>query len=64
MAKPALPLAEVIKTNADALGLAYGEYITAIVAESLGMPEYAPRPERDRTNELPIPGETPISKVA
>ena len=57
MAKPALPLAEVIKANADAIGLSYGEYVTALAAEALGMPEYAPRPSRDRANELPIPQE-------
>lgn len=57
MAKPAVPLAEVIKANATAAGLSYGEYITALAAESLGMPEYAPRPRRDRINELPIPQE-------
>jgi hypothetical protein len=55
MAKPAVPLAEVIKHNATAVGLSYGEYVTALVAESLGMPEYAPKPPRDRANELPIP---------
>lgn len=65
MAKPAPQLAEIIKTNADAVGMAYGEYITAIVAESLGMPEYAPKPPRDRGNELPIRfEELPIPKVA
>jgi len=57
MAKPAEPLAEIIKSNATELGLSYGDYITALVAESLGMPEYAPKQTRDRANELLIPGE-------
>tara|TARA_Y100000114_G_scaffold151597_1_gene168570 strand:+ start:188 stop:424 length:237 start_codon:yes stop_codon:yes gene_type:complete len=57
LAKPLEPLAEVIKRNADATGLSYGEYITALAAQQLGMPEYAPQPPRNRAEELDFPQE-------
>ncbi|MDQ0729099.1 hypothetical protein [Microbacterium sp. W4I20] len=44
-AKPNGPLAEVIKANAKALGMSHGDYIVAIAAYALGMPEHAPHPE-------------------
>lgn len=46
-AKPNGPLAEVIEENASALGMSKGDYIVAIAAYALGMPEHAPQPEHN-----------------
>lgn len=64
LAKPAVPLAMVIKANATAAGLSYGEYMTALAAEALGMPEFAPQPPRNRANELPIDTEVEKTQAA
>lgn len=52
LAKPSVEFAEILKANADAEGLFYGEYLVKLAAEALGMPEFAPRPSRDRSSEL------------
>ena len=39
------------------MGLAYGEYLVALAAEALNMPQFAPAPPRDRASELDIPEE-------
>lgn len=57
LAKPPIALGLVIRQNADASGLSYGEYMVALVADALGMPEYAPKPPRERAAELDIPKE-------
>lgn len=43
-AKPNGPLAEVIKANATALGMSHGDYMVALAAYALDMPEHAPEP--------------------
>lgn len=53
MTKPAAPLGAVIRQRAEEARMTYGEYIAAILARELGMPEYAPQPPR-RHEELPI----------
>lgn len=45
-AKPDLPLATVIRRNADQLGMSYGDYVVALAAHALSMPAHAPRPAR------------------
>lgn len=44
MAKPERPLAEIVQRNATALGMSYGDYLVAIAAHALDMPELAPKP--------------------
>ena len=42
--KPMRPVGDVIRANADQLGMTYGEYCAAISVEAMGMPKYAPTP--------------------
>ena len=58
MTKPARPVGDAIRHNAEELGMTYGDYIAAILARELGMPEHAPMLPR------PINEELPINKVA
>lgn len=55
LTKPARPLGELIREQADAAGMTYGDYIAVILARELGMPEYAPALPRPQREELPIP---------
>lgn len=41
-AKPARPLADVIRKNADDLNMSYGDYLVSIAARALDMPECDP----------------------
>lgn len=56
LAKPPVEFGAILKQNADAEGLSYGEYLVMLAADALGMPQYAPPRPRDRAAELPIPG--------
>lgn len=64
MAKPAMPLAQVIRANAEASGYTNGDYITMIVAEALGMPEYAPKPDKPAQQATQLPFETEAHSAA
>ena len=55
LAKPPVAFGAILKQNADAEGLSYGEYLVMLAADALGMPQYAPPLPRDRAAELPIP---------
>lgn len=55
LTKPARPLGELIREQADAAGMAYGDYIAAILAKELGMPELAPTPPKPQRLELSLP---------
>jgi len=55
LAKPPVEFGAILKQNADAAGLSYGEYLVMLAADALGMPQYAPPRPRDRAAELPIP---------
>jgi hypothetical protein len=53
--RPATPVGKVIRANADSLGMPYGEYISACLAQFLGMTEYAPNPPAPLDQqELPL----------
>jgi hypothetical protein len=52
--KPMRPVGDVIRANADRLGMTYGEYCAAILSTALGMPEYAPLPTPVEQQELPL----------
>ncbi len=54
LTKPALPVGELIRANSENLGMSYGDYISAIVANHLGLPEYAPHPSMSEQEELPL----------
>lgn len=45
-AKPDVALGELIRRNATQLDMSYGDYIVALAAHALGMPEHAPEPGR------------------
>jgi len=52
--KPMRPVGDVIRANADRLGMTYGEYCAAILSTALGMPEYAPPTNAVEQQELPL----------
>ena len=52
--KPMRPVGDVIRANADRLGMTYGEYCAAVLSNALGMPEYAPQPVTSDQQELPL----------
>lgn len=57
-AKPALAFGKILKSNAMKQGYeSYGDYLVAIAAEALNMPEYAPAPKRNRAEQLHFPQE-------
>jgi hypothetical protein len=43
-----------IRELADAAGMHYGDYIAALCAEKVGMPDLAPQPA-DRSSEVELP---------
>ncbi|MFL2002068.1 hypothetical protein [Microbacterium sp. A1-JK] len=45
-AKPDRELAEVIRRNAQLLGMSFGDYIVNLAATQLGMHDHAPQPVR------------------
>src|SRR6478752_9369928 len=52
---PLRPLGDRIRANADALGMSYNDYVIGIMADAVGMPEYAPtRLEAAGQLDLPI----------
>jgi len=53
--RPARPVGDRVRELADAAGMPYGEYISAILAREVGMPDLAPRAENADRQELPIP---------
>ena len=57
LAKPPVTFGAILKENADKEGLSYGDYLLLLAAEQLNMPQYAPKPPRDRAAELDIPRE-------
>lgn len=45
-AKPNIELAEIVRRNATLLDMSYGDYLVALAAHALGLPEHAPKPGR------------------
>lgn len=53
MAKPAATFGVILRENALKLGYeSYGDYLVALAAQALDMPEYAPKPQLSRTEQL------------
>jgi hypothetical protein len=52
--RPAVPVGDVIRANAEALQMTYGEYCAALLCSALGMPEYAPEAPAPFQQELPL----------
>lgn len=57
LAKPPVAFGAILKQQADELGFSYGEYMVALAAQALDMPQFAPTPPRDRSAELDFPKE-------
>jgi len=57
MAKPAAPFGMILRENAAKLGYSYGDYLVALAAKALDMPQFAPDPPRDRAEQLQFPKE-------
>lgn len=53
--RPARPVGERVRELAEAAGMSYSDYIAAVLARDVGMPDLAPRAENARHEELPIP---------
>ncbi|OAZ41444.1 hypothetical protein A9Z40_01845 [Microbacterium arborescens] len=64
LAKPPLEFGAILKSNADAEGLSYGEYLVKLAAERLNMPQYVPARPRNRAEELPINLEEAATRAA
>lgn len=63
LAKPPVEFGAILKENAEREGLSYGDYLVALAAQSLNMPEYIPN-LRDRKNELAIFNKEGTGRVA
>lgn len=53
--RPARPVGERVRELAEAAGMSYSDYIAAVLARDVGMPDLAPRVENVSHEELPIP---------
>lgn len=42
LAKPPVAFGEILKRNAESQGLTYGEYMVALAAAQLNMPQFSP----------------------
>ena len=52
--RPMRPVGERVRANAEALGMDFGEYISAVLAEHVGLPHLAPQPRGTNQQELPL----------
>jgi hypothetical protein len=57
LAKPPGPFAAILKENAEKNGYSYGDYLLALAAQALEMPQFAPAPARPRADQLKFPEE-------
>lgn len=57
LAKPPVPFAAILKENAEKNGYSYGDYLLALAAQALEMPQFAPEPARNRAEQLQFPQE-------
>ena len=58
LAKPAVPFGAILKENSEKEGYgSYGDYLLALAAKALDMPQFAPEPKRNRADQLSIPQE-------
>lgn len=57
LAKPPIPFAAILKENAEKSGYSYGDYLLALAAQALEMPQFAPEPARNRAEQLQFPQE-------
>lgn len=57
LAKPAVPFAAILKENADKEGFTYGDYLVALAAQALDLPQFAPPSRRRRADQLAFPEE-------
>ena len=64
LAKPPVAFGTILKSNAEALDLSYGDYLVKLAAEALDLPEFAPAPPRDRNNELDLPLQEATARAA
>lgn len=55
MTRPSAEFAAILKRNADEQGMYYGDYLVALAAQALNMPQYSP--VRVPENQLDIPEE-------
>jgi len=56
MCRPPAPVAEIIRARAEALGMYYGEYVSAILSEYVGLSYLLPLPhDIESQEELPMP---------
>lgn len=53
--RPAQPLADAARQRADELNMTVSDYLAALIAADLEMPQYAPQPNDPSRVELPIP---------
>lgn len=64
LAKPDAEFGKILRANAEALDFSYGEYLVYLAAQQLNLPQYIPKPSRDRVNEIPGFAEVEVSATA
>ena len=52
--RPARPLGDVVRAQAEASGLSISEYVATVLAEVHHLPQYAPHPPSRQQEELPL----------
>ncbi|MFB8191330.1 hypothetical protein ACFC14_18585 [Microbacterium sp. NPDC055988] len=57
LAKPPIPFALILKENAAKEGYTYGDYLLALAAQALEMPQFSPAPQHNRAEALQFPKE-------
>jgi len=52
--RPFRPVGDEIRVRAEALDMTISDYVSMVLAEAHGMPEYAPKPQHGTDQELPL----------
>ena len=52
--RPARAVGDLVRERAEAAGMTYGDFISAILSREVGLPDLAPQPPHATDEELPI----------
>ena len=53
--RPAKAVGERVRADAARLGLDHGEYVSAVLAKAVGLPEQAPQPKKTAYQQEALP---------
>lgn len=57
LAKPPVTFGAILKENAEKNGYSYGDYLLALAAQALEMPQFVPQPSHSTAEQLRFPQE-------